>query len=504
MQSAHTSAFITFIAFVALTMLITYWASKRTSSAEDFYTAGRSIPGWQNGIAIAGDYMSAASFLGIAGLIALFGFDGFLYSVGWLVAYLLILLVVAEPLRNTGRYTLADMVAYRMRSRSIRSIAALNTLAIVTFYMIAQLVGAGLIINLLIGLEVEVAIIVVGILMIFYVVFGGMLATTWVQIIKAFLLMGGTVILTFLVLKEFNFSVIAMFDQVADEFGQSFHEPGLKYTSPLDNISLSVGLILGTAGLPHILVRFYTVPNAKEARKSVVWAMFIIGAFYVMTIFLGLGAATLVGHKAIKAADISGNMAAPLLAEVLGGELLLAFIAAVGFATILAVVAGLVISGAGAFAHDFYAYVIRNGNASEEEQINVARWASVGVGIVSIILALLAKEQNVAFLVSLAFAVAASANLPVILFSIFWRRFNTSGAVIGMLAGLISSLVLVVLSPNVMGEGSAIFPLQNPALVSVPIGFLGAIIGTFLTRDYIAEEKHTELSVRATTGIGAE
>lgn len=500
----NTTAFTLFLIIVFLTLVITYWASKRTQTTTDFYAAGRSISGWQNGIAIAGDYMSAASFLGIAGLISLGGFDGFLYSVGWLVAYLVVLIIVAEPLRNSGRYTLADMLAYRMKAKPVRSAAALSTLAISTFYMIAQLVGAGGIIKLLLGLNFELSIIIIGILMILYVVFGGMLATTWVQIVKAVLLMAGTILLSLLVLAQFGFSIVEMFNQVSAKFGQKFLEPGLLYKNPLDNISLGLALLAGTAGLPHILIRFYTVPNAKEARTSVVWAMFIIGSFYIMTTFLGFGSAILVGQEKIKAADKAGNMAAPLLAEALGGNFFLAFIAAVAFATILAVVAGLVISAAGAFAHDFYSNVLRGGKATEKEQMRVAKWASVGVGIVSIVLALLSKNQNVAFLVALAFAVAASANLPVILFSLFWKRFNTAGAVTGILTGLISSILLVLISPNLMNPESAIFPLKNPAIVSVPLGFIGAWLGTLFSRESEAERKFTELYVRSNTGIGAE
>lgn len=496
-------AFTLFALIVLLTLVITYWASKRTSSTSDFYAAGRSITGWQNGIAIAGDYMSAASFLGIAGIIALNGFDGLLYSVGWLVAYLVVLIIVAEPLRNSGKYTLADMLAYRMSKKPVRSVAALSTMTISIFYMIAQLVGAGGIIKLLLGMDYTLSIIIIGILMILYVVFGGMLATTWVQIVKAVLLMAGTILLSILVLSKFNFSMVEMFNQVSTKFGQDFLEPGKLYKNPLDNISLGLALLAGTAGLPHILIRFYTVPTARDARKSVVWAMFIIGAFYIMTTFLGFGSALLVGQEKIKLADKAGNMSAPLLAEAIGGEFFLAFISAVAFATILAVVAGLVISAAGAFAHDFYAHVLRHDQASESEQMKVAKWASVGVGIISIILALLFKDQNVAFLVALAFAVAASANLPVILFSLFWKRFNTTGAVAGMLTGLISAIVMVIISPNIM-EDAALFPLKNPAIVSVPLGFLGAIIGTLLSKETASQDKFTEMSVRSHTGIGAE
>lgn len=496
-------AFLFFSVIVLVTLLITYWASRRTNTTSDFYAAGRSISGWQNGVAIAGDYMSAASFLGIAGIIALNGFDGFMYSVGWLVAYLVVLIIVAEPLRNTGKYTLADMLAYRMNKKPIRSVAALSTMTISTFYMIAQLVGAGGIIKLLLGLNYELSIIIIGILMILYVVFGGMLATTWVQIIKAVLLMTGTGILSFLVLSKFNFSIVEMFNQVSERYGQDFLEPGKLYKNPLDNISLGLALLAGTAGLPHILIRFYTVPTAREARKSVVWAMFIIGAFYIMTTFLGFGSAMLVGQEKIILADKSGNMSAPLLAEVLGGTYFLAFISAVAFATILAVVAGLVISAAGAFAHDFYANVLRHGKATEDEQMKIAKWASVGVGIISIILALLCKNQNVAFLVALAFAVAASANLPTIILSLFWKRFNTTGAVVGMLTGLLSSIILVMISPNVM-ETNAIFPLKNPALLSVPLGFIGCILGTIFSKEPTSEEQYARFYVKANTGFGIE
>lgn len=497
-------AFLLFLIFVFLTLAITFWAAKRTQTTTDFYAAGRSIRGWQNGIAIAGDYMSAASFLGIAGLIALGGFDGFLYSVGWLVAYLVVLIIVAEPLRNSGRYTLADMLAYRMNAKPVRSAAALSTLAISTFYMIAQLVGAGGIIKLLLGIDFEISIIIIGVLMILYVGFGGMLSTTWVQIIKAILLMAGTILLSLMVLAQFGFNLVEMFNQVSKQYGQQFLEPGLLYQNPLDNISLGLALLAGTAGLPHILIRFYTVPTAKEARISVVWAMFIIGSFYIMTTFLGFGSALLVGQEKIIAADKAGNMAAPLLAEALGGNFFLAFISAVAFATILAVVAGLVISAAGAFAHDFYSNVLRGGKASEKEQMRVAKWASVGVGIVSIVLAIMAKNQNVAFLVALAFAVAASANLPVILFNLFWKRFNTTGAVTGILTGLFSSILLVLISPNIMDPENTIFPLENPAIVSVPLGFLGAFLGTLFSREPSAEQKFSELYVRSNTGIGSE
>ncbi|HEY8343180.1 MAG TPA: cation acetate symporter, partial [Calditerricola sp.] len=385
-----------------------------------------------------------------------------------------------------------------------RSVAALSTLTISTFYMIAQLVGAGGLIKLLLGLNYELAIIIIGVLMIIYVTFGGMLATTWVQIIKAVLLMSGTILLCLLVLMKFSFNPLAFWNALSDKFGQDFLEPGKYLTNPWETLSLNIGLILGTAGLPHILIRFYTVPTAQEARKSVVVAMVIIGLFYILTPFLGFGAAYFVGQEEIKAVNKAGNMAAPMLAETLGGPIFLAFISAVAFATILAVVAGLVISAASAFAHDFYTNVIRHGRATEAEQMKVAKIASVGIGIASILLALLAKDMNVAYLVGLAFAVAASANVPVIVLTLFWKRFNTAGAVVGMLTGLISSVGLVLISPNVMSKETALFPLNNPAIVSVPLGFLGAYLGTLLTRDMRALSRFPELYVRSQTGIGAE
>ncbi len=563
-----------FIIFIGATLGITFWASKRTKTAAEFYSAGRSLTGFQNGWAIAGDYMSAASFLGIAGLIAYFGYDGFMYSVGWLVAYLTVLLIVAEPLRNTGKYTMADVLAFRLANKKVRTIAAFSTLTVSLFYMIAQMVGAGSVVSVLIPqVSFDLAIVVVGILMLVYVIFGGMLATTWVQIVKAVLLMAGTILLSILVMRRFDYSFLSLFEAVSKLTGpalqadgttttKDFTQPGLKYNGqwgPLDLISLGVALIFGTAGLPHILVRFYTVPTAKAARTSVVWAMILIGAFYIMTTFLGFGAATLVGKSnigvraegeaaqnyvnaqmaaakvmsdpqaqeaalakvhALQAQITAGqpivtsansNLAAPLLAYELGGDILMSFVAAIAFATILAVVAGLTIASSTAFAHDVWQSVVRNGRADEKEQVRVARIAAVVIGILSIGLALALKSQNVAFLVGLAFAVAASANVPAIVFSLFWKRFNTTGMISGMLAGLISSLVLIIISPAVMGtdgkhliNAPAIFPLENPGLVSVPIGFLAAYLGSFLSRDHSAESKYAEMLVRSQTGIGAD
>lgn len=507
----NKTAFALFLIIVGLTLVITYIASKRTKTSSDFYTAGSSLTGWQNGLAIAGDYMSAASFLGIAGMIALSGFDGFFYSIGFLVAYLVVLFIVAEPLRNLGKYTMADMIAARFSEKNVRGVAALNTITISIFYMIAQLVGAGALIKLLLGIDYIYSVLIVGVLMTVYVVFGGMMATSWVQIIKALLLMAGTLLISIMVFAKFDFNVLKMFDHMktATPLGAGFLNPGNKFTNPLDTISLNLALVLGTAGLPHILTRFFTVKDAVTARQSVVYATWIIGIFYVMTIFLGFGAAAFVGYNNIIAANAAGNMAAPLLAESLGGEFLFAFISAVAFATILAVVAGLVLSAASAFAHDFYSHILRHGKATEKEQIVAARFASIGVSVLSIILALFAQKLNVAFLVSLAFAVAASANLPAIVFTIFWKRFNTTGAITGMVVGLASSLILVAIGPNVWSPeagkailvGNPLFSLANPGIVSIPLGFIGAYVGTLLSSKPVDEKKFDEIVVRANTGL---
>jgi cation/acetate symporter len=514
-----STALAMFLVFIAVTLYITWWAARRSTGSSAYFAAGRSLTAWQNGVAVAGDYMSAASFLGIAGIIAFQGYDGFMYSVGWLVAYLTVLLVVAEPLRNAGKYTMADVLAYRLSPRPVRAMGALSTLTVSAFYMIAQMVGAGALVSLLLkdtGVTFHKAVIAVGALMIVYVVFGGMLATTWVQIVKAVLLMGGTILLSILVLKHFGFSLgnffaavtqVTYHDAQGNVVTQNFLTPGLRYKPPygaLDLISLGMALIFGTAGLPHILVRFYTVPDAKTARTSVVWAMLIIGSFYILTTFLGFGAATIVGRDFI-AKNGGTNMSAPLLAQTLGGDLFFAFISAIAFATILAVVAGLTISASTSFAHDFWTNVLHRGKErSPGEEVRVARVTAFVVGAVSILIAiLLGPNANVAFLVALAFAVAASANLPVIVLSLFWRRFNTRGAVAGLATGLLSSLILILLSPSIM-KGDAVFPLENPGIVSIPLGFLGAAIGALTGREPEAEAKFTELNVRANTGLGAE
>ncbi len=507
-------AFSLFLVIVLITLGITYWASKQTKSTSDFYTAGGGLTSGQNGLAIAGDYMSAASFLGIAGTVAINGFDGFFYSVGFLVGYIVVLYLVAEPLRNLGKFTLADMITARFENRNVRGIAALNTITISIFYMVAQLVGAGALIKLLMGINFHTSVLIVGVLMTVYVIFGGMTATSWVQIVKAILLMSGTLLISIMVFSKFGFSIPGMFEKMATvtDLKEKFLNPGVKYTNGWDTLSLTLGLVLGTAGLPHILIRFFTVRDAYTARQSVVKATFLIGAFYVMTLFLGFGAAAFVGKEAILAADKGGNMAAPLLARALGGDFLFAFISAVAFATILAVVAGLVLTAAGAFAHDFYSEILRKGKATPTEQMKMARYASVGVAVISIAFAFFAEKMNVAFLVSLAFAVGASANLPTILFTIYWKRFNNTGAVTGMIVGLVSSLLLVAASPNIWNpiEGKAIFvgepwfPLTTPGLVSIPLGFLAAYLGTVLSSRKEDPKKFDEILVRSNTGHGIE
>ncbi|GAF13438.1 LOW QUALITY PROTEIN: symporter YjcG [Bacillus sp. JCM 19045] len=495
-----------FVSIVALTLVVTYFAAKRTKTASEFYTAGGGLTGWQNGLAIAGDYLSAASFLGIAGAIALFGFDGFFYSIGYLVAYLVVMFIVAEPLRNLGKYTLADMIHSRFDARKVRGVAAGSTITIVIFYMIAQLVGAGALIQLLFDIPYTWAVLLVGVMMTTYVLFGGMTATSWVQIIKAALLMIATVVISVMVLFQFNFNILEMFSTVSANEGPGFLNPGGQGRAPIDSISLMLALVLGTAGLPHILMRFFTVRDAKTARSSVVTATWIVGIFYLLTIFLGFGAAAFVGSEDIMAAN-PANMAAPLLAERLGGDLFMSFVAAVAFATILAVVAGLVLSGASAFAHDVYGQIIKKGKATGKQEVVAARIASVTVAALSIVLALFAQNMNVAFLVALAFCVAASANLPVIVYTIYWKRFNTAGAISAMLSGLFSALILVAVSPNVIKPdgtafitGEPLIDLTNPAIISVPIGFLGGIVGTMLSKER-NEKKYAEVKVIANTGL---
>jgi cation/acetate symporter len=485
-------AMVFFFAFIALTLGITWWAARRTRTTEQYYAAGRTVSAGQNGLALAGDYMSAASFLGIAGLVSTTGFDGLIYSTGWLVGWPVVLFLIAEPLRNLGRYTFSDVVAMRLRQTPVRLAAALGTLATVTLYLIAQMVGAGGLIRLMFGLSYELALVLVGIVMIGYVLFGGMIATTWVQIVKALLLMAGALILALLVLLRFGMNPAALFAEAARRYGEGVLVPGKLVSNPLDAISLGMALMFGTAGLPHILMRFYTVPDARAARASVFVATGLIGLFYLLTFVLGLGAMVLVGPGAIRAVDPGGNMAAPLLAELLGGTPFLGFIAAVAFATILAVVAGLTLSGAAALSHDLWVSVVRGGHADAGEQLRVARIATLVLGVVTVALGITFKDQNVAFMVSLAFAIAASANFPALILAIFWRGYTTAGAVTSMAAGTVLTLLLIYLSPtiqvDILGRDAAWFPLKNPARITMPLSFLAGIAVSLLAPDPTAAE----------------
>ncbi|MER7010544.1 cation acetate symporter [Saccharopolyspora sp. NPDC000359] len=502
-------------------MVVVFRASRNTKTAADYYAGGRAFTGPQNGIAIAGDYLSAASFLGIAGAIAVYGYDGFLYSIGFLVAWLVALLLVAELLRNTGKYTMGDVLSFRMKERPVRTAASLSTLAVTFFYLLAQMAGAGGLVALLLGISSKtgqaLVIAVVGALMIVYVLVGGMKGTTWVQIIKAALLIAGAFVMTIWVLAMYGFNLSGLLGHAAEVGGPSVLDPGAQYgkteISKLDFFSLGIALVLGTAGLPHVLMRFYTVPTAKEARRSVVWAIWLIGLFYLFTLVLGYGAGALVGSETIKEAPGGVNSAAPLLALELGGPLLLGFIAAVAFATILAVVAGLTITASASFAHDIYANVLKKGKVDDKNQeVKVARITAVVIGIVSILGGIAANGQNVAFLVALAFAVAASANLPTLLYSLFWKRFNTTGALWSIYGGLAVTIVLIVFSPAVSGNDDAMFPaldfawfpLKNPGLISIPVSFLLGYLGTVLGKDAPNEAKYAEMEVRSLTGTGAE
>ncbi|MCP2170456.1 solute symporter family protein [Goodfellowiella coeruleoviolacea] len=513
-----------FAAFVVVTLVIVFRASRNTKTATDYYAAGRAFTGPQNGIAIAGDYLSAASFLGIAGAIAVNGYDGFLYSIGFLVAWLVALLLVAELLRNTGRFTMADVLSFRMRQRPVRTAAALSTLTVSFFYLLAQMAGAGGLVALLLGITDRgyqaLVIAVVGVLMIVYVLVGGMKGTTWVQIIKAVLLVIGAAAMTLWVLGRYGFNLSGLLgDAVAKggAAGEALLNPGKQYgatgTSRLDFLSLGLALVLGTAGLPHVLMRFYTVPTAKDARRSVVWAIWLIGIFYLFTLVLGYGAGALVGPQRISTAPGGVNSAAPLLAQALGGPVLLGLIAAVAFATILAVVAGLTITASASFAHDIYVNVIKKGQVDDKQQeVRVARITAVVIGLVSIVGGIVANGQNVAFLVALAFAVAASANLPTILYSLFWKRFNTTGALWSIYGGLAVTIVLIVFSPAVSGAKNAMFPsvdfhwfpLPNPGIVSIPVSFLLGYLGTVLSKEPVNQAKYAEMEVRSLTGAGAE
>ena len=567
---------------IAVTMGVVVWAAKKTTTAADFYTAGGGITGWQNGWAIAGDYMSAASFLGMSGLISLYGIDGFMYAVGPMFSFIAILLVIAEPCRNAGKFTLGDILSFRSSPKIVRAVAALSTVTVSIFYLIAQMVGAGKLMQMLLNIPYKVSVIGVGALMVAYVVFGGMKATTWVQIIKASLLMGATTVLCILVAMKSGFNPIVFFTDIVHnsaiqehvrlnvlkdivpkagvDYGQRFLEPGLFLKNPLDQISLGVAWALGAAGLPHILMRFFTVPSAKEARKSIMVALFLNATFFFMISIIGFGAALYLTPQSILAVDKGGNMATLLLAQFmgggagsLGGDIFLAFICAVAFATILAVVSGLVLAASAAIAHDVYVNIIMDGKADQHQQVKVARITSLFVGTAAILMGLAAEKENVVALVALAFAVAASGNFPVIMLSLFWRKFNTAGIVSGLVVGTVTALGLVMISPvmtypknvaadakkvmdvlekkqatgavladkevkalaksrvdyqknkdgtSMVGLDKAIFPLKNPGIFSVPVGFLAAVFGCLLFRDRRAEEMFDEIDVRQNTGLG--
>ncbi len=516
-QPLNLSAVIMFLIFVAATLAITYWAAKRNRTASDHYTAGGNITGFQNGLAIAGDYMSAASFLGISGLVYLSGYDGLIYSIGFLIGWPLILFLIAERLRNLGRYTFADVASYRLGQLPIRTLSAFGSITVVALYLVAQMVGAGKLIQLLFSLPYELAVVLVGILMILYVTFGGMLATTWVQIIKAALLLSGASFMAFMVLKHVGFDLNILFQQAvaAHPKGLEIMSPGGLVSDPVSAISLGVALIFGTAGLPHILMRFFTVADAKEARKSVFYATGFIGYFYILTFVIGFGAIVLISTKP-EFLDAEGlliggnNMAASHLSKAIGGNFFLGFISAVAFATILAVVSGLTLAGASAISHDLYASVIKQGQATGKDEIRVSKIATVILGIVAILLGILFEEQNVAFMVGLAFAIAASANFPVLILSMYWKNLTTRGAFIGGFAGLLTAIVLVITGPiiwvDILGNESAIFPYKYPALFSVTIAFVCIWFFSITDRSTKAERERALFDhqyIRSQTGIGA-
>ncbi len=517
-QATNTTAIAMFVGFVLLTLGITFWAAKRTKSASDFYTAGGHITGFQNGLAIAGDYMSAASFLGISALVYGSGYDGLIYSIGFLVGWPIIVTLLAERLRNLGRFTYADVITYRLQETPLRLLAASGTLVVVAFYLIAQMVGAGQLIKLLFGLDYNVAEIVVGVLMILYVTFGGMLATTWVQIIKACLLLGGASLIAFLVLFHYGMNPLALFADAVkvSPKHEAIMVPGAFVSNPVETISLGLALMFGTAGLPHILMRFFTVSDAREARRSVMFATSFIGYFYILTFIIGFGAITLVATNpdyidpATKALKGGANMAAVWLADAVGGNLLLGFISAVAFATILAVVSGLTLAGSSAVSHDIYASVLQRGTSDDKTEMHVSKAATVVLGIVAIVLGIAFEKQNIAFMVGLAFAIAASANFPVLLLSVTWDKLTTRGAVIGGFIGLIAALGLTIAGPSiwvaVLGNKTALWPYSNPALFSMPMGFFFTWL--FSITDTSAQSEVDKAGwpaqfIRSATGIGA-
>ncbi|WP_227001875.1 solute symporter family protein [Virgibacillus necropolis] len=504
--------FLFFLCIVVCTLIITYWAAKQSKTTNQFYIAAGSLTGIQNGMAIAGDYISAASFLGIVGTIAINGYDGFLYGIGFLVSYLIVLFFIAEPVHHLGKFSLGDVICSRFPSNKMRLLMAIGSFIISILYMIPQLVAAGLLIRLLLDINYSTSVLIIGSLMTVYVVFGGMYATSWVQIVKTVVLLSGTFLLSLIVFARFDWDITELLAQVqmGTPLGESFFLPGNLFGNPLETISLHLALILGTAGLPHILIRFFTVRNTKEVRKSLLTASWIIGAFYIITLVLGFGVVALIGFQDLVALDPTGNLAAPLLAEELGGDFLLAFIAAISFTTIVAVVAGLVISATTAFSHDIYYHIIKKGRTTEKKQLHAAQWTAFAVGVISTLFALGLKNINVTFLVSLTFIVAASSNLPVLLFTIYWKRFNQTGAIIGMVCGLTASLMLLLVGPHVMNPDGGwisrepLFPLYNPGILAIPIGFLGAFLGSIFSRcPTHSEQEFRQFYIKAQTGIGS-
>lgn len=501
-----------FTVLIAATLVITYWSAKRVKNETDFYAAGRRIKGWQNGLAIVGEFLTAAAFLGIGGLISFYGVDGQIYSITWFASFLVILLVVAEPIRNSGKYTFADIVSYRLDERVIRPLAAINTFLICLMYLIPQMVAAGALSKLLFGIPASTGMIIVGVLMMIYITFGGMVAATWIQVLKAMMLLFGAYILAFLVLRQFHFSVNELFAAVAGrkDLGVGWLEPGRWLKTPWERLSLGFTLLFGTAALPHVLMRFYTVPSKKHAQGSALWSLTFMAIFHILTFIFGLGAAVLVGNQVIKGLDAGGNIAVPLLARTvaggqgtLTGELFMAFLVGVAFITIIAAVSGLCIAASSAFSYDFWFRVVKRGNQSHSGQVRTARMAAFGIGVLAMLGGLGLRQINVAYLAGLAFAIAATANLPTLIFSLYWKGLTTKGALIGMLGGVVVAVACVLTGPQIMGK-HALFPLANPGIVCVPIGFLLTYLGSVLTRDQVSELTFKELAVRSRSGIGAE
>jgi cation/acetate symporter len=500
-----------FLFLVTITLIITYVSARRMKTATDYYAAGRSIKGWQNGLAIAGEFMASAAFLGIAGIIAFSGIDGQIFSICWFASYLVVLLLVAEAIRNSGKFTFADVISYRLDSHIMRPLAAVATLVVSITYLIPQMVAAGALAKLLFGIPTSMGIIIVGVLMVIYIAFGGMVAATWIQIVKAVLLLSGAYILAIAVMAQFNFSVNDLFGAVLNTKGLEHHlEPGGWLKSPWERYSLGFSLLFGTAALPHVLMRFYTVPTKNHAQSSALWTMTFMGMFHILTFIFGLGAAVIVGNELIKGLDKGGNIAVPLLAQAVGGgagtfggEFLMAFIITVAFITIIAAVSGLCIAASSAFSYDFWFNVVKKGKQTQKEQVKTARVSAMIIGGLAIVSSLAVQNENVAYLSGLAFAMAATANLPSIIFSLYWKGLTTKGAVIGMAGGVVVAVVLVLTGPQFMGK-NALFPLANPGIVSIPIGFLLTYLGSIFTKDTEAAHKFVELSVRSQSGLGSE